>query len=95
MLSQPVPIQKFTADNFVSSSFYVRLAVSPCGRFLLSGSARDRIWIWDTESADGRPASLNGHSEEAGVVAWGGQDVVSDCRGRTVPTRIADGFPFR
>jgi WD40 repeat protein len=75
MLSQPTALQRFEAEDFVATSFYVRLAVSQCGRFLLSGSSKDRIWIWDTETADGRPVSLNGHTEEVGMVAWGTETV--------------------
>ena len=61
----------FSSPSFVSSSFYVRLAISPCGRYLAAGSSGSgyNTHIWDLKTQ--RSSRLYGETKEAGVVLKG------------------------
>lgn len=81
------PMHTFSAPALLSSSFYVRLALSPCGRFLAAGSSglSGSTSIFDVSApsarriyGDTRDAGvvLNGHTAEVGAVDWA-HDTVS------------------
>ncbi|KAI0688551.1 WD40-repeat-containing domain protein [Cytidiella melzeri] len=71
-------------ENMRTNSFYVRLAMSPCGQWLASGGARDgRAYVFDVSSSDrarvqpslygdmrGRGIELSGQKGEVGAVDW-------------------------
>eukprot|EP00118_Oscarella_pearsei_P020067 m.216254 g.216254 ORF g.216254 m.216254 type:complete len:531 (+) comp39855_c1_seq7:55-1647(+) len=59
----------------LTSSFYVRMAVSPDNKFLLSGSSDSNAYMWQIDSPDTPPFVLTGHSKEVTSVAWCGKDV--------------------
>ncbi|KAK8844587.1 hypothetical protein IAR55_006434 [Kwoniella newhampshirensis] len=58
----------FTDPNLLVSSFYIRLAVSPDGKHLASGSCRGGLMTWDTKQKDGGQATRLGMG--MGGVAW-------------------------
>ncbi|KAL7417701.1 WD40-repeat-containing domain protein [Mrakia frigida] len=68
-------------------TFYSRLAMSPCGRYLTSGSARGRVHLWEvggswTRGCDERERQgivLKGDEggREIGCVDWGGEGFAS------------------
>lgn len=76
-----------------TNSFYVRLALSPCGRWLANGSASDgRVFLFDVGStASARRAlaegskcentmavELRGQTGEIGALDWA-QDMLATC----------------
>ncbi|KAI0751438.1 WD40-repeat-containing domain protein [Daedaleopsis nitida] len=70
--------------NMLTNSFYVRLAASPCGRWLAGGNALDgRAYLFDIASAAsaakardvgrfgwGAPVELQGQTGEVGAMDW-------------------------
>lgn len=79
----------FSSPSLLSSSFYVRLSISPCGRYLASGSSGNgfstNIWDLKTHSSarqvygETRECSvaLKGNTEEVSGIDWA-DDTVSD-----------------
>ena len=72
-----------------SSSFYIRLAISPDGRYIAAGSSSNgwQTSIWDTQAQSARvvygetktaSVALKGHDHEVGGIDWGDR-VVSSC----------------
>lgn len=72
-----------THDRMQTNSFYVRLAVSPCGQWLASGSAADgRVFLFDVSSTvssgrvrlggyeSGGAVELCGQTGEVGAIDW-------------------------
>lgn len=65
--------------NLKTASFYVRLAVSPCGRYLASGSTSGEVYTWAVDDHQGGsmepplPVELIGHEKgkEVGSLDWG------------------------
>jgi denticleless len=71
-------------ENMRTNSFYVRLAMSPCGRWLASGGARDGCaYLFDVSSSSrsrvrsgiysdmrGAGIQLRGQKGEVGAVDW-------------------------
>ncbi|RKP22972.1 WD40-repeat-containing domain protein [Syncephalis pseudoplumigaleata] len=66
----------FTADDYHCSNFYVGAALSPDGRFLLTGSTNEHAYIWDldTPNAQQKPIKLRGHTGEVSRVHWSNRD---------------------
>lgn len=76
----------FAHENLQTSSFYVGLSVSPCGRWLACGgsSHKGNSFLFDVENA-ARPGSspqqgveLQGQKGEVGAVDWA-QDMLATC----------------
>ena len=75
----------YTHPQMQTNSFYVRAALSPCGRWLANGSSADgRVFLFDVSSA-GRWASgsaravvLRGQKGEVGALDWA-QDMLATC----------------
>lgn len=94
-LSYPAPLASYSHPAFISSSFYLRLSLSPCSRYLASGSVDGSLFLWDTESPTERAVRLVGHTKEVSGVDWA-QDVVATCsddqlvRTWTVDRKMAD-----
>jgi denticleless len=88
------PVRTETHPDLQTNSFYVRLATSPCGRWLASGSTSraGSLFLFDISNAgrvtasygvgDGEPISpairLRGQSGEIGAVDWA-TDMVASC----------------
>lgn len=75
-LAQPLPFT-YSAPS-LQTSFYSRLALSPCGSYLASGSARGDVHMWEvggslasrpTEGAEREGIRLDFHSRSAAVLA--------------------------
>lgn len=76
----------FAHENLQTSSFYVGLSVSPCGRWLACGgsSHKGNSFLFDVENA-ARPGSrpqqgieLQGQKGEVGAVDWA-QNMLATC----------------
>jgi denticleless len=73
-----VPIS-YTHPNLRASSFYVKLAISPCNRYLVSGSSNGGVFTWNIGQTTrnrvvmGRDGELVQEDEVTGVeMAWNG-----------------------
>ena len=64
------PLSRFTHPNYRCSSFYVRMSISPDGRFLVSGSSDKRMYIWEMDAPGEKPVILKGHENEVSSVSW-------------------------
>lgn len=74
-LSYPAPLTTFKHPQAIFGSFYVRLAVSPCSRYLASGSSDGGVYTWDTAGNGSDGVRLVGHEKEVGCVSWGNDTV--------------------
>ena len=54
------------------------MAVSPCSRYIASGSSEGGIYLWDTEGSGNDGVRLLGHELETSGLDWG-KDRVSRC----------------
>lgn len=64
------PLRAFSAHGYKSSSFYVRVAVSPDDKWLLSGSSDNNAYLWEIEAPNRNPIVLSGHRGEVSGVNW-------------------------
>lgn len=65
--------------GFASSSFYVRMSVSPCGRWIGTGSTvGGGAYIWDAADPRRRPIRLQGHDTEVSGIDWAA-DALATC----------------
>ncbi|XP_064622324.1 denticleless protein homolog A-like [Lineus longissimus] len=53
-----------------NSTFYVKAALSPEDKFLISGSSDYHAYIWDVNEPQASPVLLKGHVGEVTSVAW-------------------------
>ncbi|OCF30834.1 hypothetical protein I316_07557 [Kwoniella heveanensis BCC8398] len=60
----------YTDPNLLVSSFYIRLAISPDGRYLSSGSCRGGVMTWDTKAPIGRDDRATRLGMGMGGVIW-------------------------
>ncbi|KDQ17191.1 hypothetical protein BOTBODRAFT_128924 [Botryobasidium botryosum FD-172 SS1] len=70
----PSDLPILSHPNLKSASFYVRLAFSPCGRYLASGSPNGEVYTWAVDDTPVPvPVELVGHErgKEVGAVDWG------------------------
>ncbi|KAL1139789.1 hypothetical protein AAG570_006766, partial [Ranatra chinensis] len=54
----------------LTSSFYIKHAVSSDGKYLASGSCDEKAYIWSVSSPDKPIVSLNSHTAEVTCVDW-------------------------
>lgn len=62
------PLCTFRAAGYEAGSFFVKLALSPDGQYLASGSVEDRTFIWSTDGASS--FKLGGHFKEVTSISW-------------------------
>ncbi|KAG0222828.1 hypothetical protein BGW41_005852 [Actinomortierella wolfii] len=63
------PIRQFTGENFACSSYYIKIAVSPDGQFVASGSSKN-LYVWDVDRPHKKPLIFHGHEREVTAVDW-------------------------
>jgi len=51
-------------------NFFIKMAVSPCGRYIVSGSSDNWAYLWNTKSPGGPVARLGEQRAEVTCVAW-------------------------
>ncbi|XP_018011741.1 denticleless protein homolog [Hyalella azteca] len=73
------PVSCYT--GCLNTTHYVRMAVSSCGRYLVSGGADGRALVWLTSRPGPPVAQLTGHRGEVSAVDWGqfGGDKIATC----------------
>lgn len=60
------------------NSFYIKLATSPCGSWLASGSSGGGVYLWDVASQSsnqGNAVELKSAGREVGGIDWGSDSV--------------------
>lgn len=67
---QSGPRRTLSANGFVCRSFYTRCALSPCERYLLTGSSSNAAFIWDLLPSKRNVTQLYSHDGHVSCVAW-------------------------
>jgi denticleless len=86
---EPLTSNQYTHENMQTNSFYVRLAASPCGRWLASGCGGNNgsVFLYDVSHASrtamvrfggSRAVELRGQCGEVGAVDWA-EGVLASC----------------
>ncbi|KAK4704969.1 denticleless, partial [Phenoliferia sp. Uapishka_3] len=70
-LTQPAPLGIYSHPESKFNSFYVRLALSPCSRYLAAGNSDGAIHVWDTEGNGKDAVRVIGHEREVSGLDWG------------------------
>lgn len=76
-LTHSVPLSVFSHPQALYGTFYIRVAVSPCSRYIASGSSEGGVYTWDAEGSGQDGVRLVGHEKETSGLDWGGRDRVS------------------
>ncbi|KAF9973888.1 hypothetical protein BGZ73_002845 [Actinomortierella ambigua] len=63
------PLRHFTGENFACSSYYIKIAVSPDGQYVASGSSKN-LYVWDVDRPQAKPLIFHGHEREVTGVDW-------------------------
>ncbi|KAK9719608.1 hypothetical protein K7432_004711 [Basidiobolus ranarum] len=69
------PIATFNSSTYKCSSFYVKIALSPDTKFLVSGSSDKNLYIWEVDSPKKAPLILKAHENEVTSVSWSNNDI--------------------
>ncbi|CAG8539671.1 17150_t:CDS:10 [Dentiscutata erythropus] len=64
------PLARFTSPTYRCSSFYIRMAISPDDRYIISGSSDKCIYMWETDFPDENPIILKAHENEVTSLSW-------------------------
>ncbi|CAG8545623.1 7315_t:CDS:10 [Cetraspora pellucida] len=64
------PLTRFTSPTFRCSSFYIRMAISPDDRYIISGSSDKCVYMWETDFPDENPIVLKAHENEVTSLSW-------------------------
>ncbi|KAF8592522.1 WD40 repeat-like protein [Ramaria rubella] len=86
-LSAPTSQEKLTHPGLLVNSFYVKLAASPCGSWLASGSSGGGVYLWDVANRSTRPEAaveLKPMGREIGAVDWTRDSLATCCDDGTV-----------
>lgn len=92
----PISSSKFAHETMRTNSFYVKSAISPCGRWMVTGSSDRKAFLYDISNAsrnfeisswEGKCSvvDLGGSRSEVGAVDWG-HDIFATCRDKVVRT---------
>ncbi|GJJ07363.1 hypothetical protein Clacol_001565 [Clathrus columnatus] len=75
----------FSHPNLTVKSFYVKLAASPCGRWLACGSSSGGTYIWDVnDRSSSSPIELISSTKEVGSLDWAFDTLATCCDDGTV-----------
>ncbi|GAA5981733.1 hypothetical protein JCM11641_004229 [Rhodosporidiobolus odoratus] len=78
-LTLPAPVSTYSSLQARFSSFYVRCAVSPCSRYLASGSSDGGVLLWDVEGNGKDAVQVVGHEKEVSGIDWASGDSLATC----------------
>lgn len=92
---EPITTETYGHESMQTNSFYVRVAMSPCGRWLASGGARaGSAFLWDVSNASRasafshssspyrgheRGVQLRGQAGDVVAVDWAADGVLATC----------------
>lgn len=63
------PIQSFGGSGFACSSYYIKISVSPDGRYVAAGSSKD-LYVWEIARPHKKPFIFQGPEREVTGVDW-------------------------
>ncbi|KAK4054496.1 hypothetical protein OIV83_000990 [Microbotryomycetes sp. JL201] len=69
-LTRPEPLGSFSDPRAQFNTFYIRLAVSPCSRYIASGSSQGSLFLWDAEGSGRDAVRVQGHEKEVSGLSW-------------------------
>lgn len=70
-LTHATPLSTYHHPKAHYGTFYIRVAVSPCSRYVASGSSDCGVYLWDTEGTGRDGVRLLGHEKETSGLDWG------------------------
>ncbi|ODN83797.1 hypothetical protein L198_07693 [Cryptococcus wingfieldii CBS 7118] len=70
-VAEAIQPQKFTHPDLLINSFYIRLSISPDGRYLATSSPRSGQLAWDTQSPNVAAETYGWKGREVGAMDWG------------------------
>ena len=90
----PISSSRFSHETMRTNSFYIKSAISPCGRWMITGSSDRKAFLYDVSNASrnfeisswegkGSVVELAGTRSEVGAVDWG-HDIFAACYDRAV-----------
>lgn len=90
----PISSSRFSHETMRMNSFYVKSAISPCGKWMITGSSDRKAFLYDVGNASrnfeisswegrGCAVELSGIHSEVGAVDWG-HDIFAACYDKTV-----------
>jgi len=90
----PISSSIFSHETMRTNSFYVKSAISPCGRWMVTGSSDRKVFLYDIGNASRNfeispwegncsVVELGGSNSEVGAVDWG-HDVFAACYDRAI-----------
>ncbi|ORZ27124.1 WD40-repeat-containing domain protein [Lobosporangium transversale] len=63
------PVEQFGGSDFMCSSYYIKISVSPDGNYVAAGSCKD-LYVWEVKRPDKKPLIFHGHEREVTGVDW-------------------------
>jgi denticleless len=90
----PISSSRFSHETMRTNSFYIKSAISPCGKWMITGSSDRKAFLYDVSNASrnfeispwegkGGVVELEGSRSEVGAVDWG-HDIFAACYDRVV-----------
>ncbi|KAK4056692.1 hypothetical protein OIO90_002244 [Microbotryomycetes sp. JL221] len=76
-LTQTEPVTTFSDSRAFFDTFYVRVAVSPCSRYIVSGSSNGNMFMWDAQGPGTDAVRIQGHEKEVSGLSWAKDRIVS------------------
>ncbi|KIJ56517.1 hypothetical protein M422DRAFT_197447 [Sphaerobolus stellatus SS14] len=87
LCADSLPQGRLTHPNLFVKSFYIKLAGSPCGSWLASGSSEGGLYLWDVASRTTKPrlaVELKAAGREIGAIDWASDSLAACCDDGTV-----------
>jgi WD40 repeat protein len=61
--------RKITYNGY-SPSFFTKIDLSSCGKYLASGAKNGDVYVWELENFEKAPLQFIGHRNETTCVSW-------------------------
>ena len=61
---------RYSHPTFRCGSFYIKTAISPCSKYIASGSSDSNLYIWEVDAPNRLPFVLRGHISEVTSAQW-------------------------
>lgn len=80
------PTRRYTDPDYTANTFFVKLDLSPDDQFILSGSSRGPVFVWEIERPNDGAVQFKGHKREATSISWCKKDITQVNSSRAVLT---------